>query len=260
MKKLKLLSLLLFAVPVLAGCNQPSDTPTTPENPDLYKITDYGTLEFADADYICKGGSYGGFFAEVNVGRAIAHSTTYEFVFESSYSSDKSFEITVSNPRLAAANKTGEREFTIATAEAIGDFILKIENAQGILVYRNVIHVKRSYTPEYMPNRLFNIDYFQSAKEYERWYGSWRLSFTGYEDGLVGSLTGGDELEQNVTISFSATYGEFVEGADAYLFNVTTISTTAKQTEVIYFLITRCSDSMYVYEDSGLLAILNASN
>jgi len=259
MKKIKLLSLLLI-LPLIGGCGNQGKQKDT--SGDYYDITDYGAVQFNEKDYICINGHYGEFFTDINIGRKLANDSTYLFSYESSNTSDPSFDVIISNPNLATFAKVegSQTNFTIKTANAIGDFILKIEDARGELVYRNVVHVARSYTSDYMPQRLYNIDYFQSQRELVQYIGDWRLSFTDFKEGLVGVLTGGDDQEQNLSITFSATFKEYASFADGYNFEIKTIKSNANNTDITSFIITRCSDVLYMYTEEGLLAMLNASN
>ena len=257
MKQFRKILGLLLVLPILVGCGDQGKHKDT--SGDNYEITDYGTVEFKDKDAIQQSGSYGETFSDIGVGRYLANDTSYLFSYESS-NVNPAFEIFISNPNLATATmeEGSNKNFTIKTANAIGDFILKIEDADGMLVYRNIVHVRRSYTAEYMPQRLYNVDYYGSLEILASIYGSWRLTFTDYKDGLVGTFSGGDDYEQNVSVTFSATYDSYVAYYDAYLFNITITKTNAKQTNIVAFLVARCADYLYMYVEDGLVAMLTA--
>ena len=254
MKIRRLLLLPLMFSFMLTGCSGETTSTDTTSYPD-YSQTDYPSIDFSEADYICTGGSYGGQFAEVNVGRYLADSTTYEFRYESSYSADPSYTIRIAPEALATATTVDTTKFNIATNEHTGDFILKIENALGELVYRNVVHVRKAIPQEDMARMLYNSSNFKSMKDYERFYGSWRMSFTA-QDPLTGAISGGDDLEQNVKITFTLKFEEMSDYYDTYIYTVNTVSTNATQTEITTIMFARCLDWVYVYEESGLLTML----
>lgn len=219
--------------------------------------TDYGTIDFDEKDYICQGGSYGGFFLDVNVGRYLASGSEYEFIFRSSYSVDTSYTINISKPQLAEYQMITSDSFNLITKNATGDFILKIENAKGLLVYRNVIRVRKPYTPEEMGEALYNVDKYVTPSGYGGYLGDFRLSFTSANP-IEGSLTGGDDYEQDIRITFSMTFDEYIPAYDAYGFVVTEISSSASYTKLTYINVARCLDSIYLYDSNGLLTILQA--
>lgn len=258
MKQFRKILGLLLVLPMLVGCGDQGKHKDT--SGDEYEITDYGTVEFKSKDYIQKGGNYGETFADVAVGRYVANDSTYLFSYTSS-NVNPAFEIFISNPNLATATmeEGSTTNFTITTANAIGDFILKIEDADGMLVYRNVIHVRRKYTAEYMPQRLYNIDFFASPEDYAAYIGSWRLTVTEFSTtDFTATLTGGDDYEQNVSISFTATYDTYVPYFDGYSFTIKTTKSTAKLTVLTGLVVARCSDYMYIYVEDGLLTMLTA--
>ena len=249
--KTKLLFMPLLAISLLAGCDRkPTNTGDS--------LTNYGEIQFDEADYICDSGSYGGFFLDVNVGRYLGNDTTYEFSYTSNYTADLSFSILISKPNLASYEMTGQKTFDLKIAHGVGDFLLELEDAQGILVYRNVIKVRKSYSIDEAPKKLFSVDKYQTPAGYGSYAGDWRLSFTSASP-LVASFAGGDELEQNVSISFSAKFSKYESAIDCYRYNVTTISTNATQTTVAFIRVARCLDTIYVYESGNIITILTAS-
>lgn len=258
MKQFRKILGLLLVLPMLVGCGDQGKHKDT--SGDNYEITDYGTVEFKSKDFIQKGGSYGETFADVSVGRYIANESTYLFSYTSN-NVNSAFEIIISNTNLATAKmeEGSTTNFTITTANAIGDFILMIEDADGMLVYRNVIHVRRKYTAEYMPQRLYNVDYFASPEEYAAYIGSWRLTVTDFsKTDLAGTLIGGDDYEQNVSISFTATYDTYIPYYDGYSFTIKITNSNSKSTIITDFVVARCADYLYMYVEDGLLTMLTA--
>lgn len=240
---------------MLSGCSSETTSTTPTSTTTDYNETDYPSIDFKEEDYICSNGSYGGMFLDVNVGRNLCDNSTYEFVYTSSYTVDTSFTVKCTPAALANVEITSENRFNLKTNEHTGDFIMKIENAQGLLVYRNVVHVRKAVPVEEVGNELFNKDVYKSDPTLVEYIGSWRLSFTSASP-LVGAITGGDDLEQGVTISFELTYEDYQKNFDCYHYKAKTISTTASQTDITMLMIARCLDYIYVYEDSGLLTML----
>ena len=253
--KTKLLFIPLLAVGLLTGCNNQGD-------PNA--LADYGTIQFDEADYICGEGSYGEFFLDINVGRCLANDSSYKFHFSSSYTLDKSYTISVSKGALAkyTVDETNNEYFTISTAHGVGDFILKIENALGALVYRNVVHVRKAYAKEEMAKALFKIDKYETPKGYGTYLGQWRLSFIS-SNPMTGSFAGGDDQDANVSISFTTQYTSYSEYSDCYVYTVNTISSNTQLTTLTEIAIARCLDSVYIYAtasgESSLLTIVTTS-
>lgn len=239
---------------MLSGCSGDSSSEPTSTSVD-YDATDYPTIDFKEEDYICSNGSYGGTFLDVNVGRYLCDSTTYEFIYNSSYMVDQSFTVKCSPSALATAEVVSENKFNLITNEHTGDFILKVENAQGLLVYRNVIHVRKAVALDDIGNELFKKDVYKTDPSLSAYIGSWRLSFTSISP-ITGAISGGDDMEQGVNITFELTYQETDEYFDCYVYKAKTLSSTASQTVVSEVMLARCLDFIYIYEDSGLLTML----
>ena len=214
--------------------------------------------DWKDEDYVCERGKFEGFFDEIGFGRFLSTGREFEMSYQSAYSKDPSFTISVSNPDLVEIVHKNPRSaiFTLIT-KAAGDFILTLEDAQEVLVYRNIVRIRDPFTPEEMPEAVYNIDYFKTPDEWVAYLGEFRLVFTE-TDPMHGTLSGGDDLEQGVVISFDAEYSEYQDYRDAYLFTCTETSTNASSTDVAAILITRCADLIYVYEKSGLLTYVTA--
>lgn len=254
MKIRRLLFLPLILNCLLAGCSGDGSSNQTTSYPD-YSQTDYPLINLKDEDRIISGGSYGGYFIEVNNERYLADNTTYQFIYQSSYYADPNFTVTVAPEALATVETVDMTKFNLITNEHTGDFLLKIENALGELVYRNVVHVRKAVPQDDVARMMVATDKFKSVKEIEVFTGSWRLSFTT-ESPLTGALNGGDELEQGVKISFTLTYVETDSYFDCYVYNVKTLETNASQTNLTEIMIARCLDYVYVYDSNGILTML----
>lgn len=247
MKFKRLLALPLLLTVLLNGCD-------TQKGGKKQEDTDYPIIEVEEGYCFSRGGSYSGFFIEVGIGRKLGTNGEYEFNLTPSVGGEFTVEISV--PQLASIEMFGNY-FTLTTHQYTGDFIMKIKNSADLLIYRNVIRVRKAYSYSEVPQALYDVDKytttFDSTVQYV--YGTWNLIFTSANP-ISGTLAGGDDMEQNVNITFDMTYIGTDETTDCYEYQMTTKTTTASSTEVVGMLVTRCLDMIYVYEDSGLLAML----
>lgn len=256
-----LLSSLLGFTFVLAGCGNNNPNPPTPDPTPEPVIP---TIDWDEADYICKGGSYGGYFSDVNVERKLCTNTTYEFLFESSHALDKSYTLTVTDTNIAnPVKRTGDEKMFDLTCKSQGDIIMTIENADGVLVYRNIIRVRDAIAPEKMNEYLQKTDKFETPALYSMWLGEFKMSFDyldEFDNQFLGTLKGGDDMDRNVTIVFSMEYEEYIPHQDCYSYTLTTLYSTTEVTKIGYLSIARAGDWLYLYEadtvEGGLLTML----
>ncbi len=263
MKLNKLMFPLLASSLFLVGCNTPiddkGDEPSGEDTP-ADSLVDYGKVDFDKEDAIQEGGSFGEWFVEIYYGRNLASDGEYLFSFASSYKADTSYTINISNEKLATAEKGDNNTFTISTKHAIGQFILKIYNAQNAICYRDVITVKKGYSKDEIVEASYNVDIFKTPTLFTAIYGNFTMSVISTSP-YSAVLTGGDDMEAGITISFDSEFDSFDEDRDGYWFQSTETSSTSSQktTTVGGFLITRPCEAIYVYEQSGyLLSILYA--
>ncbi|MCQ2801979.1 MAG: hypothetical protein MJ222_05095 [Bacilli bacterium] len=259
LKHLLLTGLLGFAF-TLAGCGNNDDP--NPPTPDPDPVIP--TIDWDEKDYICKGGSYGGYFSDVNVERMLCVDTSYEFMFESSHATDKSFTIVSTNPNIAnwVKREDNPKMFNL-DCKAQGDIILTIENADGILVYRNIIRVRNAIATDKMNDYLRSVDRFETPREYVAYLGDYKMSFDyleEFDNKFAGILKGGDDYDSNVNIIFTLEYEEDLPERDCYLYKLTTLYTETSLTYIGYLDIARAGDWLYMYEDEtlgtgGLLAM-----
>lgn len=263
---------LAIAMAGVAGCRRnvnptTSDSPTSGTGASQTSSTPTSqipTVDWDEKDFVSKGGSYGGFFTEINIGRQLCSESSYEFTFQSSLSGSKDFNVKISNPVLAEAVKDSQNHGFVLNTKSAGDFILTIENADEILVYRNIVRIRDAIKLEDMDKYLQSVDKFVSPAEYEKYYGSYRLAFTfdpSVSDKVTGTLKGSDDYDSGVNIIFTYDYDMFLPERDCYSYKLTTIYQGSQLTYIGYLNITRCGDWMYMYEDEvkgtgGLLTLL----
>ena len=227
------------------------DTPVTPVIPDVPDVIP--TIDWDEKDYICKGGSYSGYFADVNVERKVCVGSSYDFSFESSHASDKSYSVFSTDVSIAEpVKRPGSDKVFALNCKKQGDIILTIENADGILVYRNIIRVRNAIKVDEMDTYLSSADKFVIPQAYQQFLGTYRLSFDffdEYDGKLCGTLKGGDDYDSNVFIVFSLQYETFLEVGDFYSYKLDTLSSTSQLTYIGYLNISRAGDWLYLYED-----------
>ena len=265
--KLKNVVLALLTSALLIGCNQ---------NKTNKEDDSYTPIVLEEEDILQKNGSYGGYFIEIGAGRSLSVNHHYEFSYESSHATDKSFTVLLATSANSlgkektlyaeiSAVEGNEKYFAIDTKK-VGDNVLLIYDADEMLVYRNVIHIRRPVTVDTLKESLYRVDKWVSSKEYQTYFGSWTLSFTQYRPQLVGALVGGDDYESDLTFEFIAEFDEdedanpYEEATDAFSLYIETTSTNSLYTTLFSFLVGACLDVIYVYYDSGtevhLLTIL----
>jgi len=248
---MKLKSLLIpLLILTLAGCgkNDPSPTPEEKKYPEI---------EFDDKDFVRKGGTYSDWFTELDGGRVLTYGRDYNFAFSSNHATDKSYTVTSSNPLVAEVKRIeGDNKNFTLNALAWGDTIMTIEDADGMLVYRNNVRVRKAVAVENIGQALYDIDAFTTPVEIQRFYGVYTCTITDISP-IGGILRGHDDYETStVTYTYTLEYEEYISEIDCYAFKVTTISTTSQITTLSYFDITRALDCIYIYETTGLLTMV----
>lgn len=229
-----------------------NDTPNTPVVPDP-PVEVIPTIDWDEKDYLCKGGSYGGYFSDINVGRILCTGTSYDFMFESSHATDKSYTVistdtSICEPVVASSTS---KMFDLSCKKQ-GDVIITIENCDGILVYRNIVRVRKPIAVDEMGDYLSSVDKFVIPQEYEYYLGSYKLSFDyfdEYDGELCGTFKGGDDYDSNVLIIFSLEYELLLDDRDCYSYKLETLSSNSQLTFIGYLNISRAGDWLYLYED-----------
>lgn len=249
----------------LAGCNKEPTEPTNPVIPNEEDTTPIiiPTVDWDSKDYICKGGSYGEYFSDVNVERMLCVGTSYLFSFESSHSADKSYTVKVSNPSVAEVSVINIKKFNLVCKSA-GDIILTIENADEILVYRNIVRIRDPIATDKMNDYLKSVERFEVPKEFAAYFGEYKLSFDYLDEfggAFAGTLKGSDDYDSNIFIIFTLEYEMFLDDRDCYSYKLTQIYTETYNTFIGYLNISRAGDWLYLYEDEelgtgGLLTML----
>jgi len=223
-----------------------------------YKYENLGSFdEYSD---ISGGGSYSDWFDEVNAGRFLAENNTYSFNFTSNYTADSSFTVVslFENHATVRRDELTESKFYLDTHTA-GDTVLIITNALGDIVYRKVVRIRPSYTPETILNVMYLADYYRTYREYENYTGKWVFSMLENTPEAPSVVSGSDDYDE-ATCSFNLEYDSFSEFNDLYYFICKDSVNSSPYTNVSTVAVSRTGDAMYLYYLSGteehLLSIL----
>lgn len=213
---------------------------------------EYPEITWDEKDYICNG-SAGGWFTEISVGRYLSVGRSFDFTFKTGNTRDKSFTVKSSNPNVALPTNKGDKKNFILTCNGIGDTILTIEDADEMLVYRNIIRVRKAYSLSNIAEGLYKTDKFVSPAGWESWLGSYTVTFTE-KNPITGIMKGTDDYEgQIVTHNFTLKYDMYYEPTDCYCYNVDKFETTSSITTLTQIAITRALDTIYIYDGEGVL-------
>ena len=222
------------------------DDPSQEENPSEDEETPIVELE---TEYVNLGSSdSNSFMVEINFGRYLAHDSRYDCGFTVT-NLDKTLRIVSSRPESgtieqSAKNKT---KFTVVT-HAPGDSIIKIYDVDDVLVYRNVVKVRKGYSAEDIGKAMYDNDIYRSLKAYG---SNYRLSINSYSP-LQGTLRGHDDVETDLQITFSAQYDSFIENWDMYKFILTTETQNEESTtRVTSLTVSRAADCICIFYATG---------
>lgn len=257
--KLKNVLIPLVALGALVGCgpDEPKYDKPGEINP-AYIITD--EMYDPEEDDVMTGGySVISTFTDTTMGRYLATGHKYLFNYHTDNSSDPDYTVSISNENVAEVEYVLDDydNFYIQT-KAAGDFIITIYDADEMLSWRSKIMVRNPYGPEEIFQALYRVDKFVTCPGFEFAYGDWSLTFTSYKPDLIGTLSGGDDYERDVTFTFIADYDReddefepYDEFRDAYIMWVeVTEKNTATELYCIYVSVTL--DRIFVYYWAGV--------
>ena len=233
----------------LISCGAPTSTPqqvttlppTTSESIPLVEL---------ETEEIIEGGSYGGYFIEINTERLLSENSSYNCTFEAS-NPNKAIRVESTRPESITVEfgNNPNRDIILKTHHA-GDSIIKIYDADEMLVYRKVVRVRKAHAQEEMEDLLFDNDLYLGMK----FLGDHRITFTETNP-LVGIFSGSDDFEQNMRIKFETKFDSYLEDRDVYQYTLETIDRDQYSTTDIKTLqVSPTGDVMYLYYGSeGLL-------
>ena len=238
MKQKGIFVLFLF---LLVGCgtqttssSEPTAQPTTSQSIPLVEL---------ETEEIVEGGSNGGYFIEINTERLLAENSSYHCTFEAS-NPKKNIRVESTRPESITVElgSNPNRDIILKT-HAAGDSIIKIYDADEMLVFRKVVRVRNAYSQEEIEDVLYDNDLYLGMK----FLGDHRITFTE-TDPLVGIFSGSDDFEKNMRIKFETTFTSYLEDRDVYQYNLEITDRDDHSTTIIKTLqIAPTGDVMYLY-------------
>lgn len=226
---------------LIVGCGapttsspQPTSQPTTSQSIPLVEL---------ETEEIIEGGSYGGYFIEINTERLLSENSVYNCTFEAS-NPKKNIRVESTRPESVTVElgKNQNRDIILKT-HAAGDSIIKIYDADEMLVYRKVVRVRKSYTQNEIEDVLFENDLYLGMT----FMGNHRITFTETNP-LVGIFSGFDDFEKNMRIKFETNFVAYLEDRDVYQYSLEITDRDEYSTTIIKTLqISPTADVMYLY-------------
>ena len=192
-------------------------------------------------------GTLGGILIDVSVNRFLSNDCEYLASFKCN-AVDSTMTFKSSRPEsVTIEQSSSSAESFLIVTHSPGDSILQIYDYQEILVYRNVIRVRQSYSPEDIKQVVYDYDIYKGAKM----AGNHRLVFNNVEP-FTGQLSGGDDFESGLNITFKATYSEFLTSWDMYLYTLEVTENESNSSTILSSIcISRTGDQVILYYKSS---------
>ena len=225
----------------MVSCNAPNNgQPSSGSN-------DIPTINFDSKDYVCRG-SASGYLIDIGANSLLSENNSYTCSFAPSTSTDGVIRFSSSREAsVTISQKQGQDEFTIST-HAIGDSIIKIYDSNDILVYRNIVRVRKAFTTAEIINECYNNDVYKGVKV----LGNHRMTFLDNETVPTAQLRGNDDYETNIDLSFSCTYNRYIQEIDSYEYLCEiTANPNNSQTRITILYISRTASEIKMYYRSG---------
>ena len=232
--------ILLFT---MVSCNQPANN-HKPVNPD----SDIPTIDFDESDYVSHG-TAGGYLIDIGANSLLSENNDYLCTFVPSTSTDGYIRLVSTREESVTLTLKGEgqAEFTINAHEP-GDSIIKIYDSNDILVYRNIVRIRKAYSETEIINACYENDVFKGLKM----LGNHRMTFLDNATVATAQLKGNDDYEKNINISFSCTYSQYIQEIDSYEFTCeVTDNPNNSQTKITVLFISRTASEIKMYYRSG---------
>ena len=225
----------------MVSCNAPNNTQPS-SNPE-----DIPTINFDSNDYVCRG-TAGGYLIDVGANSLLSENNSYVCSFAPSTSTDGVVRLTSSREAsVTISQKQGQSEFTITT-HTPGDSIIKIYDSNDILVYRNIVRVRKAFTTDEIINECYNNDVYKGVKM----LGNHRMTFLDNNTIPTAQLRGSDDYEANIDLSFSCTYNRYLQEIDSYEYLCEiTANPNNSQTRITILYISRTASEIKMYYRSG---------
>lgn len=205
-------------------------------------------------------GSVGGSLIEVSVGKYLEQNSAYTCTFTPSSYADTTIVITTSHSNVATIEflNGSKNTFQILTHE-IGDSLIRIyangDAKTGDLVYRDVVHVRRTYSEKEIQNKVFEVDTWASS----RLLGNYKMLFLTMNP-LSGTISGSDDMEKtNIDFTLDYVNREKVYDFNFYKYSID-VSVENKQTNrtFTFMYVAVTGDEILVYYGEGLFEMFHA--
>ena len=244
----KVLLISILSLFSLIGCTGNSSNSINSNLDDVSSIvsSEEPIVEITDVEEFSSGGSYGGYFTDINFNRILKSDASYAVTFQSS-NSNKEIRVTSSREESVTISRkeNSNSEFDIVTHKP-GDSIVCIYDADDMLVYRKIVRVRKAQTPESIVEECFQNDTYLGMKA----LGDHKISFVETNP-FTGVFTGSDDYESGMEMTFTASYEGYVEYGDFYSFKLDIIERDPTSTTIItYLYISTTADIMMLYYGS----------
>lgn len=245
-------SFLLFAL-LATACGSSNSSGSDPISPSVDGTsvpseTDEPLVEidFDDEDRISSG-SIGGDLSDVEIGRYFADNTTYLAIYSYGRSSSYRYVSSREESLTIELNSVTVGTFNFVTHKP-GDSILTIYDDNDMIVYRNIVRVRKAYDEVGVAQAIYDFDAYEGFGL----FGKHRLNFTNVSP-LTGILGGTDDIEVTpMNIVFEATYEGINEWHDMHEFVLDVVSANeGSQTKVSRMLVSRTGDFIILYYLTG---------
>lgn len=200
-------------------------------------------IEFDAEDRISDGAS-GGWLTDVDMGRFFAEDTTFVAAYVYGHSASYRYASSREDSVTIEKDENSLGTFNIITHKP-GDSILSIYDDRDMLVYRNIIRVRKAYNEIDIAQVLFDFDVYKGFKL----LGNHRVTFTTTSP-LTGILGGTDDVEVTpMSIVFeAATYVGLDEEKDMHEFLVDVVSANeGSQTKITRLKVSRTGEFLALY-------------
>lgn len=210
------------------------------------KVEDYEELT---TDAFSRGGSFGGILIDVMADRHLSKGQkfSYNISVDDVTNNDQDLSVAMSNPAVATDVIINGSHYI--NCLSVGDTIMKIYNADGNLIFRDVVKVRyAAKTKNEATYFLLRQDYWLGVGGFDGIYGSTRIYFL--DDG-TGFMTGSDVGISFGQLTFTYSFDETRQDEDFLAFNI--IDFQGTDFTFTYLQMFRCGDQLLTYIRSGSL-------
>ncbi len=248
-KALKVLALPLLTLSLFAaacsntGNNKGNSSEAVTSKFEIESVEPVSTTEIEK-------GSIGGYLIDIATGSYLEVGCTFKCSYSTSLS-DKTVTIKSSKTDVMEIKVIDQTNFNIVT-KAPGDAILTIYDADGIVSYNKIIHVRTPYTPEEVMNAVAYYDVYTSSGI----YGNYRFVVTDVNKYFTTAVISGAEktATSDGKSEFDMEYEEVAEGGtfEGHFYRFTCSVNNSQDEDYLgddikEVYISKCADRILVY-------------